>query len=448
MPVPGDEGGPYRRVWRLAWPLILSNITVPLVGAVDTAVVGHLDDPSYLGGVALGTLLFNFVYWGFGFLKMGTTGFVSQATGSQDADEIRAVLARALLLAAGFGLAIAALRGPAMDGAFWLMSGSAAVEGHARDYFTIRGLAAPLALANITMLGWFLGVQDTRAGLVQLLVINIVNAVLDVVFVYGLTMDVEGVAWATTIAQALGLLVSGVIVRRKLDALGGRFDRAKIFNPTRIRAMMAVNRDIFIRTLCLLVGGAFFMDRSAQLGDVVLAANAVLLNLQHISAYGLDGFAHSTEAVIGKTIGRKDVVELRLMARASTVWAATVAVGLSFVYLVFGGVLIDLFTGIDDVRMAARDYVLWAVILPVVSVWAFQLDGMFIGATKSVEMRNAMLASLVFYIPTVVALMAIWGNHGLWAAYALFMGARAVTLWVYFPRIVAAATSRTTSEFG
>ncbi|NQW10354.1 MAG: MATE family efflux transporter [Alphaproteobacteria bacterium] len=440
MPRGKPDPGPYRRVWRLAWPLILSNITVPIVGAVDTAVVGHLDDPSYIGGVALGALLFNFVYWGFGFLKMGTTGFVSQATGSEDSVEIRAVLARALLLAAFFGIAIAALRDPAMDFAFWVVSGSASVEGHARDYFAIRGLAAPLALANITLLGWFLGVQDTRAGLVQLLVINIANAVLDVVFVYGLGMDVEGVALATAIAQALGLLVSVVIVRRKLHALGGRFDRARILDPARFKALMVVNRDIFIRTLCLLGGSAYFMDRSAQLGDVALAANAVLLQFQYISAYGLDGFAHSTEAVIGKAVGRKDIAELRSVARASTVWAGAVAVGISVCYLLSSGVLIDLFTGIDAVRTAAREYVFWVVILPVASVWAFQLDGMFIGATKSVEMRNAMIASLVFYIPAVIALMALWGNHGLWAAYVLFMAARALTLWLYYPRIVAAAT--------
>jgi MATE family multidrug resistance protein len=439
------QGRPYRRVWDLAWPLILSNITVPMVGAVDTAVVGHLGDPAYIGGVAIGSMLFNFVYWGFGFLKMGTTGFVALAHGADDSDEIRAVLARALLLAMVLGGAVALLRGPAMEAAFFLLNASEDVERHAGVYFSIRALGAPLALANTTLLGWFLGMQDTRAGLVQLLTINVVNGVLDLIFVFGLAMDVDGVAWASVIGQAMGLAISLWIVRGKLRAVGGRLRRALVLNLARIKAMMSVNRDIFIRTICLLSGTALFNAKSAEMGDVVLAVNAVLLLFQMLSAYGLDGFAHSVEGLVGQAIGKKNPRELKALVIACTVWAAGVAVGLSIFYLVFGGVLIDLFTGIESVRQGARDYLIWAAVLPVISVWAFLLDGIFIGATRSVEMRNAMVLSLIVFVATLYPFAYLFGNHGLWAAYCVLMGVRTITLGVYYGRIVADAEGRRVS---
>lgn len=435
-----NERGPYRRVWLLAWPLIISNITVPLVGAVDTAVVGHLGDPAYIGGVAIGTMLFNFVYWGFGFLKMGTTGFVAIAYGSDDPDEVRAVLARALLLSLVLGGLVAVFHGPAAAFAFTLIEGSAAVEGHAADYFAIRALAAPLALANTTLLGWFLGMQDTRAGLYQLLTINIVNAVLDVAFVFGLGMDVEGVALASVIAQVFGLAVSLWIARAKLASIGGHLRKALVLHVGRIRAMMVVNRDIFIRTICLLLGTALFNAKSAELGDVALAANAVLMLFQMISAFALDGFAHSVEGLVGHAIGRRNPRELRELVRACTVLAGGVSVGISLIYLIAGGVLIDLFTGIGAVREEARVYLIWAALLPVASVWAFLLDGIFIGATRSVEMRNAMIVSLAVFVAILFPAMHWFGNHGLWGSYVVLMGVRAGTLWYYYGRIAADAS--------
>lgn len=442
------RGRPYRRVWSLAWPLIVSNITVPLVGAVDTAVVGHLGDPAYIGGVALGMMLFNFVYWGFGFLKMGTTGFVALAHGAGDSDEVRAVLARALLLSLILGVVVALLHRPAAAFVFTLIDGSAAVEGHAMDYFGIRALAAPLALANATLLGWFLGMQDTRSGLVQLLTVNILNAILDFAFVFGLGMDVEGVALASAIAQVGGLAVSVVIARKKLAAIGGQWKRALVLHTGRIRAMMMVNRDIFIRTVCLLFGTALFNAKSAELGDVVLAANSVLMLFQMISAFALDGFAHSVEGLVGQAIGRRDARELRDLVRACAVWAGGVSVGISIVYLVGGGMLIDLFTGIDVVREEARIYLIWAAILPVASVWAFLLDGIFIGATRSVEMRNAMILSLAVFVAVLFPALAWFGNHGLWAAYLVLMAARAISLWIYYGRIAADARGEITRRYG
>lgn len=439
VPDPSTDRSEFARVWALAWPLILSNLTVPLVGAVDMAVIGHLDDPAFIGGVALGTLLFNYVYWGFGFLRMGTTGLAAQAHGAGAEDEVRAVLARALILAAIFGALIALLRAPIAEAAFTILDGSDAVHGHAGDYFVIRALAAPIALANTALLGWFLGLQNARYGLIQQVVINGVNAGLDIWLVFGLGMDVEGVAWAAVIGQAVGLGVGLVLVRRLLRRTGGRFVRGRILDISRIRAMMAVNRDIFLRTVCLLTGTAFFMDRSASLGEVALAANAVLMIFQMLSAFAMDGFAHATEAIVGKAIGERDRRRLDAVVRAGTLCAALVAVVFSLLFALFGGLLIDALTGIESVRAAAGSHMIWAALLPVISIWAFQLDGIFIGATRTAEMRNAMIVSLAAFVAVGLPLTASFGNHGLWAAYTAFMAARALSLWFYFPRVRAQA---------
>ena len=424
-------------IWSLAWPLILSNLTVPLVGAVSTGVIGHLDDPAYLGGVALGTLLFTYVYWAFGFLRMGTTGLASQAHGAEAVDEVRAVLARALILAAVFGGLLTLLRGPIGTAGLSLLEGSAAVQGHARDYFEIRVLAAAPALANIALLGWFLGLQNTRYGLIQQVVINGINILLSVALVFGAGMDVEGVAWAAVVGQTAGLAVALVLARRLLRRIGGRFEQDRIFSLTPIKAMIAVNRDIFIRTVCVLTGTAFFMDRSAALGEVALAANAVLMVFQTLSAYAMDGFAQATEAIVGKAIGAKDRLRLDSAVRAGTVCALAVAVVAAAIYALFGGLIIDLLTGIDSVRQEADAHLIWAILLPVASIWAFQLDGIFIGATRTAEMRNAMIASLIAFVAAGLPLVGLFGNDGLWGAYVAFMGARAVTLYLYYPRVQA-----------
>lgn len=427
------------RVWSLAWPLILSNLTVPLVGAVSTGVIGHLDDPAYLGGVALGTLVFTYVYWAFGFLRMGTTGQASQAFGAEDVDELRAVLARALVLAVLCGGVLTLLRTPIATAGLDLLDGSAAVRSHARDYFEVRALAAVPALANIALLGWFLGLQNARYGLIQQAVINGLNALFAVWLVYGAGMGVEGVAWAAVVGQTAGLVVALVLARRLLRRIGGRFAPDRIFDLGRLRAMIAVNRDIFIRTVCLLTGTAFFMDRSAALGEVALAANAVLMVFQSLSAYAMDGFAQATEAVVGKATGARDRRQLDTAVAAGTLCALMVALAASVLYALFGGTIIDLLTGIDSVREAAGAHLLWAIVLPVASIWAFQLDGIFIGATRTAEMRNAMIASLIAFVAIGLPLVAQFGNHGLWAAYVAFMGARAATLYFYYPRVRALA---------
>ena len=424
-----------RRVWRLAWPIILSNVTVPLLGAVDTAVVGHLDHAYYIGAVAIGAIIFNFLYWGFGFLRMGTTGFTAQAHGADDAGEMVATLARALILAGIAAGVILALQSVVLAGAMWLMDTSAEVERHARAYFAIRVWGAPAALANYVVLGWYLGLQNARAALVLQVWINALNIALDLVFVVGLGMAVEGVALATLIAEYAGLALGLVMVRRTLGRLGVRWHGESIFDTPRFRRMVGVNRDIFLRTLCLISAFAYLMAQSARMGDVVLAANAVLLNMVGFVAYALDGFAHAAQALIGRTVGAGDRDAYRATVRVSSLWALASSGAFALAYGAGGWLVIDALTNVEPVREAAYAVLPWIIGGPLVWMWSYQLDGIFLGATRGREMRNAMAVSFVVYLVAVEAFVPLWANHGLWLAFTVFMAARALTLAYYYPRI-------------
>jgi MATE family, multidrug efflux pump len=297
---------PHRRIWRLAGPIIFSNVTVPLLGAVDTAVVGHLPDPALIGGVAIGATIFTFTYWAFGFLRMGTTGFVAQAFGAGDESELKAVVLRALLLALGIGALIVALQWPILKLSLWLFGASTAVEAYAATYFAVRIWGAPAALINYAVLGWLLGVQNARLAFLTQLFMNGLNMALAVLFVMGFGWGIQGVAAATLIAEiagaALGLWLLWGSVRRR----GGGWPWARLNAPGRMAALLKVNLDILIRTLCLMFAFAYFTAKSAGMGDAVLAANAILQHLQAIMAYGLDGFAHAAEMLVGAAIGARD----------------------------------------------------------------------------------------------------------------------------------------------
>jgi MATE family, multidrug efflux pump len=426
---------PHRRVWRLAGPIIFSNITVPLLGAVDTAVVGHLPDPALIGGVAVGAAIFAFVYWGFGFLRMGTTGFVSQAFGARNIEELKAVVLRALMLAVAIGVLIVILQWPIRWVSLWLFQASPAVESYAATYFAVRIWGAPAALVNYAVLGWLLGVQNARMALVTQLFMNGLNMVLAVLFVMGFGWGIVGVASATLIAEVAGAVFGLVLVRRGLSRLGGGWPHDHLFAPDRLLALLKVNSDILIRTLCLMFAFAYFTARGAEMGDAVLAANAILQHLQAIMAYGLDGFAHATETLVGAAIGARDRAALRAAVRTASVWGVLTAALFAAVYA-FGGVLIlQLFTEHEEVRAAALAFLPWAVVSPFLSVWPFLLDGVFIGATRTAEMRNGMVISLALYLGAIHLLIPIWGNNGLWTAFFIFMAGRAVTLGLWYPRV-------------
>lgn len=425
----------HRRVWRIAGPIMFSNVSTPLIGIVDTAVVGHLEHAYYIGAVAIGSLIFSVLFWAFGFLRMGTTGLTAQARGAGDGDAIKATLMRALIMGVLVGTALALLREPIAWAAFSLLKASADVEHHAAAYFGIRIWSAPAALANYVMLGWLLGIGRTGIVVVLQLLLNGVNVVLDLLFVIGFDWGVPGVAAATLIAEIVALVAGIAIVMVIARGLEGRFRLDLLRDGAAFLRLLAVNRDIFIRTLCLVGGFAYFKFKGAVLGDLVLAANAVLLNLHLFLSYALDGYAFAAEVLTGERAGARDNRGFRQAVRATTVWALGTSVLFSLAYFALGPLMIDVMTDIESVRAEARVYLPWAAILPVLSVWCFQLDGVYVGATWSAAMRNTMLISVVAYLLAVRLLVPVFGNHGLWLALAIFMTARGVTMAIAYPAL-------------
>ncbi len=418
----------HRQVWSLAGPMILSNLTVPLLGMVDTAVVGHLQVSYYLGAVAVGAMIFGVVFWGFGFLRMGTTGLTAQALGALDYQQIRALLARALVLAFGFGVLLMVMQTPIADLAFYLMAPSELVEQHGRTYFTIRIFSAPATLANYVIIGWFLGLQNARIPLLLLLVVNSINMILDVVLVMGLEFAADGVAWASLTAEYAGVLLGLILVGNELTKYPGDWSIATIFERIEFRRLLGVNRDILIRTLCLMFTLAFFTSQGARMGEVILAANAVLFNFQTFMAYGLDGFAHAAEALVGKATGARDPSVLRRSVHVVFFWALLISCIFALVYASAGQALITLLTDIQEVRQTAAEYLIWVIILPLVSVWSFSFDGIYLGATRTAEMRNTMLISTLGVFLPAWYLLQEAHNHGLWLAFVLFMCSRAFSM--------------------
>lgn len=426
---------PHKRVWLLAWPIILSNITVPLLGLVDTAVVGHLPESRYLAGVTLGAMLFSFLYWGFGFLRMGTTGLTSQAVGREDDGAVRNLLGQSLLMAAVIGALLILLSGPLISFGLWLLDGSPDATELAHEYARIRILSAPAVLANYAILGWFLGQQNSRVTLLIMVVTNSVNIVLDLVFVIGLGMTVDGVAWATAIADYTALALGLWLVRRQLETLRGRFLRERLLRLGAYRELFQVNAHLFVRTLGLLFAMAFFTAQGASQGDVILAANAVLLQFIMLTSYGLDGFAHAAEALTGRAIGRRDWSEFGAAVGAAARFSLAITAVAMLCFALGGEALIALLTDLPAVRGAAADYLPWMVLMPALAVWSYLLDGVFIGATATREMRNSIFAGLVVYLPTwwlTQHLGAGLGNHGLWLAFTLFTLVRSATLGGYY----------------
>jgi MATE family multidrug resistance protein len=419
--------GAYGEAWRLAWPLILSNLSVPLLGIVDTAVVGHLTAPHYLGAVAIGALSFSVLYFVFGFLRMGTTGLTAQAFGRADGDELRAGLARPLLLAVVIAALLVAGGPIIVRAASWVFEPTARVGAELEGYLRIRLLGAPAGLANMVMLGWLLGLQNARGPMALLIVTNAINIALDLLFVLGFGWAVKGVAAATVCAEYGGTALGIWLARRQLKGLAGRWRRAAVLERAAFRRLLAVNRDIMLRSLSLEAAFLGFTALSSRQGEITLAANAVLLNFLTFAAFGLDGFAHAAEAMVGRQVGRGDAPAFRAATRANLSLALGLAVALALAF-------------------AAAVYLPYVVVLPLVGVFAFLFDGIFIGATRTAEMRNGMALALAVFAGAVALLMPPFGNHGLWLAMLLFMASRGLWLGACYVRIergagfVAAAT--------
>jgi len=425
----------YRRIGLLAIPLILSNLTQPLLSTVDTVLSGHLPGAAALGGVAMGGIFFNAVFWTFGFLRMGTTGLVAQAHGARDEETLRIHFWRALLLAMMLGAAILLLQQPLIEVAMRLLGGSAEVQANARLYCGIRIWSAPAALAGYVLLGTLLGRQRARAALLLQAAINLVNVLLALWMVMRMGRGVAGIATATMLADWTGLLFGLVITLRLWRSLAVFPSLSRLAEGSGVRRLFALNRDIFLRTACLVGAFAWFTRTGAQLGDAALAANAVLLNLHMIASYALDGFANSTEALVGEAVGAGRKKDFRQVLHASTLVAGAVAMLISLLYLGLGTRLIALYTSHAEVQAAALRYLPWAVVLPMVSVLGYQMDGVFIGATRARELRNSMVLAVLGFLALEVTLGRWFGNGGLWAAFTGFMALRGLLLLLHLPRI-------------
>lgn len=424
----------HRTVLAIAAPIVLSNLSTPLLGIADTAVMGRMGDPKYIGAVAIGALIFTMVFWTFGFLRMGTTGLTAQALGAKDGAEIRAALGRAMLIAGGVGLALIALQWPIREIAFALLNGGPEVEPLARIYFDIRVWSAPAALANYALVGWFIGLGRAHIALALQVFLNLVNIFFNILLALGLGWGVAGIAAGTLIAEFAAALLGLAIAARHLRFYPGRWTRARLLDAAQLARTIAVNRDIMVRTIVLMLSFAWFTAKSAEAGTVTLAVNSVLLQFVTVSAFFLDGFALAAEALVGRAVGARSRDDFDRSARLSTLWAAGIALLLSLGIFAAGGAVID-FLSIDaEVRAVARVYLFWAALLPVLSVWCYQLDGIFIGATRGPEMRNAALASSLMFL-ALWWLFLPWGNHGLWAALAGFNLMRAASLGFYLPRL-------------
>jgi MATE family multidrug resistance protein len=431
----------YRRVLLLAIPLILSNLTQPLLSTVDTILSGHLPGAAALGGVAVGGIFFNAVFWTFGFLRMGTTGLVAQAHGARDHDALRLHFFRAMLSALAIGILILAVRGPLIALALGMFGAGPEVRQNALIYCHIRIWSAPATLANYVLLGTLLGRQRARTALGLQAAINVVNVGVALWLVMRLHWGVAGIATATLSAEWAGCLLGLLLTRLTRPQSGKQASnlnwRALADGPS-LRHLFALNRDILLRTVGLVAAYAWFTRSGARAGDATLAANAVLMNLLMIASYGLDGFGNATEALVGEAVGARRLADYRAVLHASTVLAFSVAALISLGYFFFGGQLVALFTNVPAVRLLALRYLPWAVALPVISVWGFLLDGIFIGATRARELRDSMLLSLAGYLALALVLQPWIGNHGLWCAFCCFMILRGLTLGLRLPRIEAA----------
>lgn len=429
LPVSNDwrDRATHRKVWGLAAPMILSNISVPLVALVDSTVIGHLPHAHQLGAVAVGATLFTFMMGVMGFLRMGSTGFAAQAAGRADGAALRQVLVQGLLLALAFAVLLGLVALPFSQLALQLMDPSAALHQSTEDFFHTRLLGLPAALASYALVGWFLGTQNAGAPLAILLATNLLNIVLNLWFVLGLDWGVVGSARASVIAEWSAALLGLALTRPALRAYPGHMAWAALKRWHAWRPLLAVNRDIFVRSLALQLVFLLIAIQGARLGESTVAANALLLNGLMLTSYALDGLAHAVEALCGHAIGSRDGQALRRALVVAGGWSLLVGLVFGVLFLLGGHLFIDLQTDIDSVRQAAYPYLPYLALLPLVAVWSYLLDGLFIGATRAREMRNAMLLSVVMALPLAWMASGL-GNHGLWLAFLVFMGLRAVTL--------------------
>ena len=424
-----------RKILDLAVPNIISNILIPLLGIVDMTLMGHLGSDSYVGAVALGSLIFNFIYWSLGFLRMGTTGFTAQAYGRHDLPETLHILSRAMVLAISVGLMLIIIQRPVQWLGFRVLNGEPEVEALAIKYFRIRIWAAPATLSQFALLGWFIGMQNARIPMVISIVVNIVNIGFNYLFVIVAGYDTNGVAMGTVIAQYSGLVLSLYFFRRYFRKILKYWSLEAMLRINKLKEFMSVNKDIFIRTMCLVIVFSYFTARSASSDlssggeETILAVNSLLMQFFMFFSFLIDGFAYAAEALTGRFTGSGNRKGLVAIIRLLFIWGFGISIFFTLLYLTLGDFIFRLLTNIPSVIENARPFFIWIVLVPVISFVAFLWDGIYIGATAGKEMRNSMLIStLLVFFPVYFIAGKIAGNHGLWLAFILFMAARGITM--------------------
>lgn len=418
----------YRRIWQLSLPMILSNITVPLLGMIDIAVIGHLNNVLYIDSVNLGTSIISYIYWLLVFLRWSSSGLTAQAYGQKNEKAIEAILGRGIALAGLVGILIILLQKIIINSAIIFMHPTPTLIPATVLFLRICIWGAPAAMLNYILVGWFIGIQNTKVPMIMLIGSNVIGMLLDVILVFQFHLAVAGVAIATLIAQycaiAIGLPFLYKIIKAKIKT----FSLKEILQWGEVKKFLFINQDLFLRSLCLCFAYAFFTRQSTQYGTIVYAVNAILMSFQFLMACFLDGVANATEALIGEAVGQKSQLAFTKVLRSVLYTALLVATLYSLVFTIFYSLLINMMTNINEVRLAAKNYALWIILSPFISVWSFILDGIFVGATRTRDMRNTMLLSVIFVFLPIWYFTQEMGNHGLWIAFFGLLVARAASM--------------------
>jgi MATE family multidrug resistance protein len=415
-----------RKILTLAVPNIITNITVPLLGMVDTSIAGHLESERYIGAIALAAVLFNFVYWNFAFLRMGTSGFTAQAFGADDRREAVSVLLRSLFVAFAAGTAIILLQYPLLRVAFFFIGAGAQTQDYVAAYFYIYIWAAPAVLGQYAMSGWFVGMQDARTPMLVSIVTQVGNIGLSLLFVYGFGMKIEGLALGSALAQWTGFALSALIWNGKYRRLRRYLSLHFLKRPAGFMPFFRVNGDIFLRSLALTLVSTFFTSSSARISDTALAVNSLLMQLFLLFSYIMDGFAYAAEALTGRYFGARDFDSLRRLIRRLFLWGGGLAAFFTLAYLFFAGSILQLLTDKSSILEASEDFRLWATLFPAAGFAAFLWDGIYVGVTASRAMRNSMFVSAAFYFLVSYTLLPVWGNNALWLAFITCLSMRSL----------------------
>lgn len=424
-----------QQIIKLALPNILTNLTVPLLGMTDMFLMGHQESVHFMGAVALGSVIFNFVFWGFAFLRMSMSGVAAQTYGRNDRQEMALVLERGLLMAVAGSILLLLLQVPLANFSFWLLEGSAEVKAIARQYYFIRIWAAPASVVLMVFYGWFLGMQNAIYPMIIAVSVNLVNVVASFILVFQFGMKADGVALGSVIGEYTGLVLAMAFFwkRYRWIASGFTLDWAPLVS--KLRHFLNVGGDIFIRTLCIIAVFTFFTSRSAGISDVTLAINSTLLQYLFLFSYFLDGFAYAGEALVGRFFGARDYLGLKESVRRLLIWGAGFGLLFALIYLLLGNYLLQFFTKQTEVLTLGRDYLLWVSLIPLASFATFIWDGVFIGLTASKAMRNTVLISAaLFYFLPLYLLFPLIDNHAIWLSMVLFMLSRSILLTVVYPK--------------